>query len=142
MKAITLTQPWATLVAIGAKQIETRSWTTTYRGQLAIHAAKGFPEYAQAVCLQEPFRTVLMEQTNIKIIWSRINKRTDFPLGAIVATCELVAIKPAHAISISDQECAFGDYSFGRYAWMFVNIQALPEPIPMRGMLGIWECSW
>ena len=43
MKALTLTQPWASLVAIGAKRIETRSWSTPYRGLLAIHAAKGFP---------------------------------------------------------------------------------------------------
>jgi activating signal cointegrator 1 len=47
MKAITLTQPWATLVAIGAKRIETRSWPTNYRGPLAIHAAKGFPKWAK-----------------------------------------------------------------------------------------------
>ncbi len=40
MKAITLWQPWATLVAIGAKRFETRSWSTHYRGPLAIHAAK------------------------------------------------------------------------------------------------------
>lgn len=38
MKAITLMQPWATLVAIGAKRLETRSWSTNYRGPLAIHA--------------------------------------------------------------------------------------------------------
>jgi hypothetical protein len=44
MKALTLTQPWATLVAIGAKTIETRSWPTSYRGPLAIHAAKGYPK--------------------------------------------------------------------------------------------------
>src|SRR5690348_17556570 len=47
MKALTLTQPWASLVAIGAKRIETRSWSTSYRGPLAIHAAKGFPKSAQ-----------------------------------------------------------------------------------------------
>src|ERR1051325_5993743 len=41
MKALTLTQPWATLIAIGAKRIETRSWSTDYHGQIAIHAAKG-----------------------------------------------------------------------------------------------------
>ena len=41
MKVLTLTQPWATLVAIGAKHIETRSWATSYRGPLAIHAGKG-----------------------------------------------------------------------------------------------------
>src|SRR3954451_22243677 len=48
--ALTLTQPWATLVAIGAKQIETRSWGTSYRGWLAIHAAKGYPDAAKAEC--------------------------------------------------------------------------------------------
>lgn len=45
MKALTLWQPWASLIAVGAKTIETRSWSTTYRGPLAIHAAattKGF----------------------------------------------------------------------------------------------------
>lgn len=40
MKAISLWQPWATLIATGAKQIETRSWATSYRGPIAIHAAK------------------------------------------------------------------------------------------------------
>lgn len=40
MKALTLWQPWATLIAIGAKTIETRSWSTNHRGPLAIHAAK------------------------------------------------------------------------------------------------------
>jgi len=40
LKAITILQPWASLIACGAKQIETRSWATKYRGQLAIHAGK------------------------------------------------------------------------------------------------------
>ncbi len=41
MRTLTLTQPWATLVALGAKTIETRSWQTSYRGPLAIHAGQG-----------------------------------------------------------------------------------------------------
>ena len=40
MRAISLHQPWATLVAIGAKKIETRHWATDYRGELLIHAAR------------------------------------------------------------------------------------------------------
>lgn len=40
MKALTLIQPWATLIMLGEKQIETRSWNTKYRGKLAIHAGK------------------------------------------------------------------------------------------------------
>lgn len=42
MKAISLWQPWATLISTGDKTWETRSWATTYRGPLAIHAAKKF----------------------------------------------------------------------------------------------------
>ena len=40
MKAITIIQPWATLIALGEKQFETRSWFTKHRGELAIHAGK------------------------------------------------------------------------------------------------------
>ena len=40
MKAITIWQPWASLLACGGKRFETRSWATSYRGPIAIHAAK------------------------------------------------------------------------------------------------------
>lgn len=50
IRGLSLTQPWATLVAIDAKKVETRSWGTRYRGRVAIHAAKGFPTYAQDIC--------------------------------------------------------------------------------------------
>lgn len=59
MKAISLWQPWATLVAIDAKRFETRSWKTNYRGLLAIHAAKKFELVQKEYCLQDPFFAVL-----------------------------------------------------------------------------------
>lgn len=43
MKAITLHQPWASLVVVGAKTVETRSWATSYRGPLVVHAGKRPP---------------------------------------------------------------------------------------------------
>ena len=46
MKTLTLLQPWAMLVALEAKRIETRSWGTWYRGPLAIHADKRMPKAA------------------------------------------------------------------------------------------------
>lgn len=50
-KILTLSQPYASLVALGAKRIETRSWRTSYRGPLAIHAAKGLgPVGGQTAC--------------------------------------------------------------------------------------------
>jgi len=39
MRAITIHQPYASLIACGAKRLETRSWRTNYRGRIAIHAA-------------------------------------------------------------------------------------------------------
>ena len=158
MKAITLTQPWATLVAIGAKKIETRSWATAYRGLLAIHAAKGLgPVGGKAglyeIRTQEPFRAVLEAAGYYQF--------DDLPQGAIVATCHLSAIHriPAtprhfpwcvaddHPLASSpviippqhDNERAFGDYTPGRYAWLLTDVRMLPEPVPAKGALGLWE---
>jgi hypothetical protein len=39
MKAITIKQPWASLIVHGIKDIENRSWKTNYRGKILIHAA-------------------------------------------------------------------------------------------------------
>lgn len=78
MKGLTLTQPWATLVAIGAKRVETRSWSTNYRGPIAIHAAKGFPPEARALCDEEPFRSCLVR--------SPVRSRADVS-GTTYRTC-------------------------------------------------------
>lgn len=151
MKAITLTQPWATLVAIGAKQIETRSWATRYRGPLAIHAAAGLGPVGGKSglafqCCCEPFLSALRA--------AGIKHHNDLPFGAIVATCELVEVYqiPIHqpltgfyaddssrCWNLTEQERAFGDYTPGRYAWLLANVQRLPEPIPARGQLGLWN---
>lgn len=141
---LTLTQPWATLVAIGAKRIETRSWSTPYRGPLAIHAAKGWSRYDTLLCFDEPFRSALVA--------GGITTPGDLPLGAVVATCRLVACVPTTGIErtpavdwISDAEMELGDLSDGRYAWLLADVVALPEPIPARGSLGLWrwdEAAW
>ena len=39
MKVLSLIEPWATLIKEGKKVIETRSWKTSYRGELYIHAS-------------------------------------------------------------------------------------------------------
>jgi len=141
VKAITLTQPWATLVAIGAKKIETRSWNTNYRGSLAIHAAKGFPQDAQHICFKVPFRDYLCDYVALNETYLGKHK---FPLGAVIATCELinvVRITPFHEHRLpKEPEYSFGDYSTGRYMWLLENVVALPEPIPTKGAPGLWDC--
>lgn len=39
MKVLIIIEPWATLIKKGKKVIETRSWKTSYRGELYIHAS-------------------------------------------------------------------------------------------------------
>ena len=124
MKALTLIQPWATLVATGAKKIETRSWYTSYRGPLAIHAAKGFPAYAREFAGEVYGNPAILPY---------------IPLGAIVAKAYLLDVRSTnYGIGLSDKERSYGDYSPGRFAWILTNIQWL-EPIPAKGALGLWE---
>lgn len=141
MRALTLTQPWASLVAIGAKRIETRSWATQYRGPLAIHAAKDFPEEAILTCLREPFGTVLRPH---------FGSPGALPRGAVVAIAELVACELTDELLLptridrfnafaAEHELKFGNYAWGRYAWIFSDVQQFPEPYPIRGYQGLWE---
>lgn len=134
MKALTLTQPWATLVAIGAKKIETRSWNTNYRGPLAIHAAKGGYNDDLFLMKIEPFYTELTK--------AGITSRLGLPLGGVLAICELVRvdhIKENYEKYITYNERSFGDYTPGRFAWILENITALNKPIAAKGALGLWE---
>ncbi len=126
MKALTLTQPWASLVALGHKRIETRSWSTNYRGALYIHAAKGFPRYARDFAGEE---------------WAIGRLPAELPLGVLVATARLVDVRPTEGVAstISALERRFGDYCPGRYAWLLEDIEPLADPIPWRGALGLFN---
>lgn len=135
MKVLTLTQPWATLVAIGAKRIETRSWQTTYRGPLLIHAGKGLAGMSRAdleeIISTEPFTSALEA--------AGITEASQLPRGAIVARCVLVDVERVEKLRVSTQERAFGNYAPGRFGWLLSDIRALPEPIPAKGALGLWD---
>jgi hypothetical protein len=142
MKALTLIQPWASLVAIGAKRVETRGWRTSYRGPLAIHAAKAFPEWAQDTCYEQPFLRVLLA---LGVTLGQL------PRGYVIATCKLVNVIPTQALvclsGFSDdypelatpQELALGDYSEGRWAWILEDINPLPHPLSAKGSLSLWD---
>lgn len=140
LKALTLTQPWASLVASGAKGIETRSWGVEYVGPLAIHAAKGYPPEAEALCEQEPFSSKL-EAAGYHRHTERGSNLWGLPLGAIIAIVWLEQVERiTSCIHVTSQERAFGNYAPGRYAWQFGEVYLLPTPIPARGTLGLW--SW
>jgi hypothetical protein len=130
MKALTLWQPYASLVTIAAKRVETRSWQTDYRGPLAIHASA--EEAHLHLALDEPFRSLLLAAGL---------DPADLPLGRIVATCFLSAIMPINAEMpyLTPQEFSLGDYSLGRFAWFLAEQRRLVDPIPAKGMQRLWD---
>lgn len=141
MKALSLTQPWASLVAWGGKRIETRSWSTSYRGPLAIHAAKGWPVQARRLITVAPFHDEAIRagygSSPAPGVWP-----DPYPLGAIVATCHLIDCWRTTDVRLKDitpRERAFGDYGRGRFALILAQVEALPTPIPASGALGLWE---
>jgi len=151
MKALTLTQPWATLVQLGEKQIETRSWGTHYRGPLAIHAGAGLGPIGgeralQRLCQREPFWTALRD---LLMPPGHMYYAADtLPRGAIVAVAELIEVAPITDDGVLTQagrlypespEHEFGDYTPGRYAWLLNRIQPLRRPVLCRGALGLWS---
>lgn len=142
--ALTLSQPWATLVAIGAKRIETRSWSANYRGSLLIHAAKTWSRDDECLCRVEPFRSVLQP------IFAASLHALPLPMGAIVAVVQLAdcrqrgtmqgAIPSDWDIPIwqHSYEVAFGNYTPGRWRWLLRGVRPLATPIPCRGHLQLW----
>jgi len=129
VKCISLWQPWATLIAIGAKRVETRSWPTNYRGPILIHASKKWD--AELIGIRsdgrfdEPLREAGLEE---------------LPLGCIVAVSSIVKIERTEAVRdrLSAQERAFGNYETGRWAWALGRPVRI-TPIPFKGAQGIFD---
>jgi hypothetical protein len=141
VKGLSLTQPWATLVAIGAKRIETRSWRTYYRGVIAIHAARRWTHEDQWLGTHEPFKAALRA--------AGLNRATlgcdanALPRGVIVATARVVDCVSTSQDSPyypddSNPESDFGDYGPDRWMWVLDDVRPLTEPVPCRGALGLW----
>ena len=135
MKALTLWQPWATLMAVGIKTIETRSWRTHYRGPLAIHAAARpvvkdlKPGYSFYMSAPSPSGRTLP---------------LDFPLGVVLGVCELIACESTNdrrwiSVVKDSKEYIFGNYGPNRFMWVTKNMKAFDEPIPARGYQGLWN---
>ncbi len=132
MKAISLLQPWASLVVMGVKTIETRSWATSHRGEILIHASQG---KAGSIFANEPlFKKYIVDF-----------KKLDF--GAIIGKAVIIDVIRIDKLEYSDaimnrltmEEKAFGDYSEGRYAWILNDFEKFKNPIAARGTLSIWE---
>lgn len=138
MRGLTLTQPWATLVALGEKHWETRSWDTPYRGSVVITAAKKYPLDDRMLCLEEPFRSALARHG--------YNHPDKLPTGVVVAHCILKdAVYCTGSNYPGEPERSFGNFEEDRFAFRLDVVRNLydgfDEPLRIKGALGLFNLS-
>lgn len=144
MKCLSIWQPWANAIALGLKRIETRSWAHPYRGEIAIHAAKNTTAIRDGTLqeLSENLKDMTDGENSVP------SDGATYPLGVVVAVAQLIDCVPTSLARtdprwrsmLSDIEAIFGDYSdlSPRFGWLLKEIRILREPVPVRGMQGIF----
>lgn len=118
MKALTIIQPWADAIVSGEKKIETRSWSTNYRGPLLIHSGKG-----------------KMDGAPDNVPGSR-------KLGYVLAEANLVdcvKMDEDFISKVNPREKELGFYEVGRYAWILEDVTPV-EPYKRKGRQRLWNC--
>lgn len=141
MKALTIWQPWASLLVSGKKRYETRSWATAYRGPIAIHAAKR-PVRRTIDALAADRGDGWTALDYFDALFMRPGSINELPTGAVIGKALLVRcnlITEDFVAQLTQQELALGDFSLGRYAWEFEQMTQLIAPIPARGAQGLWH---
>ena len=116
MKALSLRQPYASLIAIGKKTIETRYWATAYRGPLLIVSSKG------KVYKDVPYHGLF----NLKLLF-----------GMALAVVELIDCRP---MKKEDEKSAIISYDPLLFAWVLSDIKKI-KPFPVKGQLKLFEVS-
>ena len=144
MKALTLWEPYASLVALGHKTVETRSWAAPrdlIGGRIAIHAAK------RAMDLRDWPNELLFKISDEAP--EMLEQQPHY--GCVVATARLAACGQVNYVqkgqayyvypSTPGQVAidVYGDFSRGRYLWILDEIQRLDPPVPARGRQGVWK---
>lgn len=137
MRALTVQQPWAGLIASSAKTVENRSWPPPRAAlghQVAIHAGKTTDT--------EAARRFITDRTDSSTALHLIARPACQKLGSVIAVAMLSG---AHLGGRYDcQECTSLDSAWAvseSWHWCLRDVVALAEPVPARGLLGLWELS-
>jgi predicted transcriptional regulator len=119
MKALSVRQPWASLIVWGLKTVEVRSWQPSYRGCLLIHAAKTQDETALA--------RMGLERA---------------PTGAVIGVVALTGVEALTVTSwnrLASEHLDVGAFQPNLFAWHLESPRALEHPVPCRGDRGLFE---
>jgi hypothetical protein len=136
MKALSIKQPWASLIAHGLKDIENRTWRTHFRGRVYIHvSAKAAGDF---------MRLLSNKQLN-KVVWELENYKTFetyFEYSAIIGEVDIIDCVQDHpSIWAEKHEDFMGEFIRGPiWNWVLANPVLYDKPIlNVKGKLSFWE---
>lgn len=112
LPAVTLWQPWAGAVFQLGKDVENRTWSTSYRGLLAVHAGQRWDASGAA--------------------WLAVASSQAYPRGVLLGTVHLVAVT-------RDARSRWAQP--GAWHWVLADPRPFPEPIPWRGRQGLFPVT-
>ena len=166
IKALSMWQPWASLVGTGAKRYETRSWSTNYRGLLLICSAKKKDLSSLRLLREESFQLGLGRGCKFLQVMiggeyypdepsiycgdcdrgaekhSPTITARDLPYGEAIAIVDLVDVIPTGTMSRAEfgrYEVHYGDFHPGRFAWQLENVKPFPPGVKIGGARGLFE---
>jgi hypothetical protein len=126
MKCLTVKQYWAWAIVAGHKSVENRTWSTRHRGPLAIHAGQA----------TDPKSRAALEALGLDVPEA-------IEAGAVIGIVDLVDVVPyssgqPHLPGVED-DLADDPLATGPFCWIVRNPRPLDEPVPLRGMPGLFE---
>lgn len=139
-KALSIKQPWASLIAEGIKPIENRTWKTNFRGRIYIHASS--PRKFDIALTDDQTRWALpvLEKAF----------KGELPFGAIIGEVDIVDCIINHPSIWADKmeydvcpETGIHILRKGQkyiWNWVLANPVMYDEPIlNVKGKLSFWE---
>lgn len=123
MKAITIKEPWASLIINGHKEYEFRSWKTKYRGKILIHAG-----LSQDINNLERFKDYNLNYAHGEIIGE-----------ATITDC--IEVDETFLNNLRKKGPIVYETSRynQKYAFKLENIKKYKKRIPCKGKLSIWN---
>lgn len=152
MKALSIKQPWASLIAHGIKDIENRTWKTNFRGRIYIHASGLYAKGGFSLINSD--QRVL---ANMYESWKPLYL-DDLPTSAIIGEVDIIDCVINHPSIWAEKSEGFWNPIKGKwisrskptYNWVLANPILYKNPIlNVKGKLSFWEpdidlqqCIW
>lgn len=147
MKALTIWQPWATLIMVGAKPFEFRKWAAprSLVGQrIVIHAGSRkvvrdeLRELLMRLTLEKGFGTGLHADKAVPLLERALTSPGILPLASALGTACLGEPRKASALFKGDTNDS-DRIDHAIWAWPMQDVQPFEPFVPIRGAQGFWN---